>query len=152
MTSAINIFRLLEARPGLASLTVAILSHAAPLAAELARRPALLDGLIDASAFEPLPAVAFLERAMRGGESGQDYQDRLDHVRRVVGELRFALGAQIVAGGPIRWRWQAAMPASPKRRSACWPRRRSINSSRRMAACRVASWSSWRWGGWAARR
>ncbi len=32
MTSAINIFRLLEARPGLASLTVAILSHAAPLA------------------------------------------------------------------------------------------------------------------------
>ena len=35
---------------------------------------------------------------MRGGESGQDYQDRLDHVRRVVGELRFALGAQIVAG------------------------------------------------------
>ena len=98
MTSAINIFRLLEARPGLASLTVAILSHAAPLAAELARRPALLDGLIDASAFEPLPAVKFLERAMRGGEAGQDYQDRLDHVRRVVGELRFALGAQIVAG------------------------------------------------------
>ncbi|WP_230483228.1 bifunctional [glutamine synthetase] adenylyltransferase/[glutamine synthetase]-adenylyl-L-tyrosine phosphorylase [Sphingomonas sp. Leaf21] len=98
MTSAINIFRLLEARPGLASLTVAILSHAAPLSAELARRPALLDGLIDASAFEPLPAVRFLERAMRGGEAGQDYQDRLDHVRRVVGELRFALGAQIVAG------------------------------------------------------
>lgn len=98
MTSAINIFRLLEARPGLASLTVAILSHAAPLAAELARRPALLDGLIDASAFEPPPAITFLERAMRGGEKGQDYQDRLDHVRRVVGELRFALGAQIVAG------------------------------------------------------
>ena len=98
MTSAINIFRLLEARPGLASLTVAILSHAAPLAGELARRPALLDGLIDASAFEPLPAVEHLERAMRGGEAGQDYQDRLDHVRRVVGELRFALGAQIVAG------------------------------------------------------
>ena len=98
MTSAINIFRLLEARPGLASLTVAILSHAAPLAAELARRPALLDGLIDASAFDPLPAVPLLERAMRGGETGQDYQDRLDHVRRVVGELRFALGAQIVAG------------------------------------------------------
>ncbi|MDQ1230103.1 bifunctional [glutamine synthetase] adenylyltransferase/[glutamine synthetase]-adenylyl-L-tyrosine phosphorylase [Sphingomonas sp. SORGH_AS_0879] len=98
MTSAINIFRLLEARPGLASLTVEILSHAAPLAGELARRPALLDGLIDASAFEPLPAVEHLERAMRGGEAGQDYQDRLDHVRRVVGELRFALGAQIVAG------------------------------------------------------
>ena len=98
ITSAINIFRLLEARPALAHLTVAILSHAAPLAAELARRPALLDGLIDASAFEPLPAVRFLDRAMRGGEAGQDYQDRLDHVRRVVGELRFALGAQIVAG------------------------------------------------------
>ncbi|GAA3249203.1 hypothetical protein GCM10020258_03110 [Sphingomonas yabuuchiae] len=140
MTSAINIFRLLEARPGLASLTVAILSHAAPLAADLARRPALLDGLIDASAFEPLPAVKFLERAMRGGESGQDYQDRLDHVRRVVGELRFALGRRSLRGGPIRSRWRVAMRASRKRQSASWRRRRSMNSSRRMAGCRVANW------------
>jgi len=98
LPSAINIFRLLEARPGLATLLAAILSHAPTLADDLGRRPDLLDGLIDATAFEPVGDVAALEAVMRAGEAGGDYQSRLDHVRRVVGELRFALGAQIVAG------------------------------------------------------
>jgi len=98
LPSAINIFRLLEARPGLATLLAAILSHAPTLADDLGRRPDLLDGLIDATAFERVGDVAALEAIMRAGEAGGDYQSRLDHVRRVVGELRFALGAQIVAG------------------------------------------------------
>ena len=98
LPSAINIFRLLEARPGLATLLAAILSHAPTLADDLGRRPDLLDGLIDATAFEPVGDVAALDAVMRAGEVGGDYQSRLDHVRRVVGELRFALGAQIVAG------------------------------------------------------
>ena len=97
LPSAINIFRLLEARPGLAELLVAILSHAPTLADELGRRPALLDGLVDASAFAPVGSVAELANEMRGGD-GRDHGARLDHVRRVVAEKRFALGAQIVAG------------------------------------------------------
>ena len=95
LPSAINIFRLLEARPGLAILLTRILSHAAPLAEELARRPALLDGLIDASALEPVGDITTLAAAMR---IDADYGAQLDHVRRVVGERRFALGTQIVAG------------------------------------------------------
>ncbi|MES3154557.1 bifunctional [glutamine synthetase] adenylyltransferase/[glutamine synthetase]-adenylyl-L-tyrosine phosphorylase [Sphingomonas faeni] len=98
LPSAINIFRLLEARPGLAILLAAILSHAPTLADDLGRRPNLLDGLIDATAFEPVGDIAALEALMRGGEAGGDYQAQLDYVRRIVGELRFALGAQIVAG------------------------------------------------------
>ena len=97
LPSAINIFRLLEARPGLATLLAAILSHAPTLADDLGRRPDLLDGLIDASAFDAVGDVAMLEAMMRAGDAGVDYQARLDHVRRVVGELRFALGVQIVA-------------------------------------------------------
>lgn len=97
LPSAINIFRLLEARPALAALLTRILSHAAPLAEELARRPALFDGLIDASALDPVGGVDALAATMRGGE-GDDYGTHLDHVRRIVGERRFALGAQIVAG------------------------------------------------------
>ncbi len=97
MPSAINIFRLLEARPGLAELLARLLAHAPPLADELARRPALIDGLIDASAMEGIGDAEALAVAMRGGDAG-DYGMRLDHVRRVVGEARFALGAQIVAG------------------------------------------------------
>ncbi|HEX8484104.1 bifunctional [glutamine synthetase] adenylyltransferase/[glutamine synthetase]-adenylyl-L-tyrosine phosphorylase [Sphingomonas sp.] len=98
LPSALNIFRLLEARPGLAALLAAILSHAATLAEALARRAELLDGLIDATALDPVGDVAALASAMRGGEAGQDYQELLDHVRRIVGETRFALGVQIVAG------------------------------------------------------
>ncbi len=98
LPSAINIFRLLEARPGLAILLAAILSHAPTLADDLGRRPNLLDGLIDATAFEPVGDITALEALMRGGEAGGDYQAQLDYVRRIVGELRFALGAQIVAG------------------------------------------------------
>ena len=97
MGSAINVFRLLEARPGLAELLARILAHADPLADDLAARPALIDGLIDASALDPAEPIATLAAAMRGGDA-RDYQGRLDHVRRVVGERRFALGAQIVAG------------------------------------------------------
>ncbi|MEH3157575.1 MAG: bifunctional [glutamate--ammonia ligase]-adenylyl-L-tyrosine phosphorylase/[glutamate--ammonia-ligase] adenylyltransferase [Sphingomonas taxi] len=97
LSSAINILRLLEARPGLATLLATILSHAAPLADALATRPELIDWLIDASAFEPLGSVAELSAELRGGDEG-DYQALLDHVRRLVGEKRFALGSQVVAG------------------------------------------------------
>lgn len=95
LSSAINFFRLLEARPALARLLGAILSHAPPLAEELARRPGLFDGLIDASALDPMASVEALADDMR---LGGDYQAQLDRVRQVVGEKRFALGTQIVAG------------------------------------------------------
>jgi len=35
---------------------------------------------------------------MHGGDTDGDYQALLDHVRRTAGEMRFALGVQIVAG------------------------------------------------------
>ena len=95
LSSAVNFFRLIEARPALARLLGLILSHAVTLAEELARRPELFDGLIDATALDPVGDVAALATEMRGGA---DYQAQLDHVRRVVGEKRFALGTQIVAG------------------------------------------------------
>lgn len=98
LPSAINIFRLLEARPALTALLAQLLSHAPTLADELARRPDLLDGLIDASAFDPVPSVEELAAEMQTRERGADYQVRLEHVRRVVGDRRFALGTQIIAG------------------------------------------------------
>ena len=97
LPSAVNLFRLLVARPTLAGLLVSILSLAPPLADALARRPSLLDGLIDASALGPIEDVATLAARMRAGDAA-DYGERLDHVRQVVGEARFALGARIVAG------------------------------------------------------
>jgi glutamate-ammonia-ligase adenylyltransferase len=98
LPSAVNIFRLLEARPALAALLATILSHAPTLADELSRRPDLLDGLIDSSALDPVGTVDELAAQMRRTEAGADYQALLEHVRRAVGDKRFALGAQIVAG------------------------------------------------------
>lgn len=98
LPSALNLFHLLEASPALARLLSTILSHAPTLADALARRVELIDGLIDASALAPVGSVAELAARMRVGEAGDDYQRLLDHVRKLVGEKRFALGTQIVAG------------------------------------------------------
>lgn len=97
LPSAINFFRLIAARPPLTRLLADILSHAPTLAAALGRRPELLDGLIDATAFEPAPEVAALAQAFAAAETG-DYERLLDHVRRSVGERRFALGVQLIEG------------------------------------------------------
>ncbi|WBO22023.1 bifunctional [glutamine synthetase] adenylyltransferase/[glutamine synthetase]-adenylyl-L-tyrosine phosphorylase [Sphingomonas abietis] len=97
LPSAINLFRLLEARPSLAALVGDVLSLAPTLADMLGRRPELIDGLIDASALDAPPDVAALARRF-GGTGDEDYQSLLDRVRREVGELRFAEGVQIVSG------------------------------------------------------
>lgn len=98
LPTALNFFRLLAARPPLARLLAAILSHAPTLAAELGRRPELLDGLIDATAFAPAPPLDALVAEFAAGEAGEDYERLLDRIRRAVGERRFALGVQIVEG------------------------------------------------------
>ncbi len=98
LPSAINLFRLLEARPALIGQLANILSHAPTLAAQLARRANLLDGLIDASALDPAPPVADMVEAWRKGERGEDYQQLLDRIRGAVGEQRFELGAQLITG------------------------------------------------------
>jgi glutamate-ammonia-ligase adenylyltransferase len=98
LPSAINLFRLLEARPALLELLARVLALAPPLADELARRADLLDPLIDASAFALPGDVTELARALGSGESDDDYQRVLDRVRRKVGELRFVLGVQLIEG------------------------------------------------------
>ena len=98
LPSAINLFRLLEARPALLQLLARILSLAPPLADALARRADLLDPLIDASAFELPGNVASLIAEFSRSEPGDDYERVLDRVRRKVGEKRFALGAQLIEG------------------------------------------------------
>ncbi|MGZ8283480.1 MAG: [protein-PII] uridylyltransferase family protein, partial [Allosphingosinicella sp.] len=99
LPSGVNFYRLREARPGLAQHVATILSHAPALADQLGRRPELLDGLIDASAFEPAGPVEALSRDFAlSDRAGDDYQLLLDRVRRRVNERRFALGVQLVAG------------------------------------------------------
>jgi glutamate-ammonia-ligase adenylyltransferase len=98
LPSAINLFRLLEARPGLTVRLARILGLAPPLADALARRADLLDPLIDASALELPGDVDSLVVELSRFEADDDYQRVLDAVRRRVGEWRFALGVQLIEG------------------------------------------------------
>jgi glutamate-ammonia-ligase adenylyltransferase len=97
LPTAVNLLRLLVARPALAETLVTILSHAPTLAEALGRRAALFDGLIDQSALDLPPDVPALVEDMRARDTSEDFQQRLDHVRHVVGERRFALGVQIIS-------------------------------------------------------
>ena len=97
LPSGVNFYRLLEARPRLAEHLATILSHAPALAEQLGRRPQLLDGLIDESAFAPAAPVAdLIADFARPDRDGEDYQMLLDRVRRRVNERRFALGVQLI--------------------------------------------------------
>ncbi len=96
LPSAINLFRLLEARPGLLQQLVDCLTLAAPLADELARRPELLDTLIDRTAFDLPGSTEDLARMMRRTERGDEYEQALDRIRIVTSEQRFTLGVQLI--------------------------------------------------------
>lgn len=96
LPNAINLFHLLQARPGLFELLIRLLTLAPPLADELSRRSDLLDTLINASALDLPGSTAELSARMARREIGDDYQCLLDQIRRVVGELRFALGVQLI--------------------------------------------------------
>lgn len=96
MSSAINLFRLLEARPGLMQLLADCLTLAPPLADAIARRPELVDALIDRSALNLPGSRRELVAAMQQGERGDTYEDLLDRIRIVTGEKRFALGVQLI--------------------------------------------------------
>lgn len=98
LPSAINVFRLLEARPALFDVVMRVLAHAPTLADDFARRADLIDTLIDQSVFELPGSVEQIAAVLADGEAGDDYQRLLDSVRLKVGELRFALGVQLVEG------------------------------------------------------
>jgi glutamate-ammonia-ligase adenylyltransferase len=95
--SAINLFNLLNQRPALLDQLVRILVLGPTLADELGRRPELLDALIDRRALDLPGPVEDIAARMKRGEERNDYEHRLDRVRRTTGELRFALGLQTIA-------------------------------------------------------
>jgi glutamate-ammonia-ligase adenylyltransferase len=96
LSSGVNLFRLLEARPALAQLLAKVLAHAPALADQLGRRPELFEGLFDASSFAMPPSAEEFAELLRQTILGHPYDVGLDRVRRLVNERRFALGVQLV--------------------------------------------------------
>ena len=96
LSSGVNLFRLLEARPALAELLAKVLAHAPALADQLARRPELFEGLFDASSFAMPPEAEKFADILAEAMRGRPYDDSLDRARRLVNERRFALGVQLI--------------------------------------------------------
>ncbi len=96
--SAITTFRLLDARPDLTRRLVAALTLAPVLSDELARKPELLDTLIDKDALDLPGDVPQIMARMKGAAIRSDYEALLDAIRIVTGEIRFALGIQLIEG------------------------------------------------------
>ncbi|MBV9526847.1 MAG: bifunctional [glutamine synthetase] adenylyltransferase/[glutamine synthetase]-adenylyl-L-tyrosine phosphorylase [Sphingomonas sp.] len=98
LSSGINLYRLLEARPPLAERLALILTYAPPLADMLGRRPDLLDGLIDESSFALRPEPDAMADRLRSSMAAESYDRALDRARHVINERRFALGVQLISG------------------------------------------------------
>jgi glutamate-ammonia-ligase adenylyltransferase len=96
LSSGVNFFRLLEARPALARLLAKVLAHAPALAEQLARRPELFEGLFDASSFAMPPTAEEFADLLAEAMRGHSYDVALDRARRLVNERRFALGVQLI--------------------------------------------------------
>ena len=96
VSSGVNLYRLLEAQPSLAHTLSLVLAHAPVLAEQLARRPGLLDGLIDASSFAAPPEPDAFAQRLSESVAQETYDQKLDRVRRLVNERRFALGVQLI--------------------------------------------------------
>ncbi len=96
LSSGVNFFRLLDARPQLAELLAKVLAHAPLLADQLARRPQLFEGLFDASSFAMPPVAEKFAALLGDAMSNYPYDIALDRTRRLVNERRFALGIQLI--------------------------------------------------------
>jgi glutamate-ammonia-ligase adenylyltransferase len=98
LSSGVNLYRLIAARPDLGELLATILSHAPALADQLARRPDLLDGLVDASSFALPPSAEQFGEQLGAAVAQLPYDQALDRARRLINERRFALGVQLISG------------------------------------------------------
>lgn len=96
--SAINLFRLLDARPGLLDRLVATLTLTPTLSDELARKPELLDALLDNEAYQMPGSVEEIVDRIEEMAARADYEAMLDAIRVTTGEIRFALGVQLIEG------------------------------------------------------
>jgi glutamate-ammonia-ligase adenylyltransferase len=92
---------LLVNEPRLAADLIAILTMAPRMAEDLARRPDLLDAMLDKRFSTPLandPPNAFQDRLVGLIDQSSGFEDSLNRVRRSVREERFRVGSQVLRG------------------------------------------------------
>lgn len=99
LPAGVQLFSLFEANPQLMDLLAEICAAAPRLAEYLGRNAAVLDAVLDADFFAPLPDRAALAEDLGPALAAvDDYEDALDAVRGWAKEQRFRLGVQVLRG------------------------------------------------------
>ncbi|MGB8275551.1 MAG: bifunctional [glutamine synthetase] adenylyltransferase/[glutamine synthetase]-adenylyl-L-tyrosine phosphorylase [Alphaproteobacteria bacterium] len=109
LPAGVQLFSLFQANPVLLDLVAEIMGNAPNLADLLARRPILLDGVLQPDFYDPLPDAFEMESELRAAASeARGFEDILDIARRWAGDRKFRLGVQILrnitradAAGPV---------------------------------------------------
>ena len=99
MPAGVQLFSLLAANPSLTRLVADIMGTAPRLAAILARRPRLLDAVLDPGFFGAVPTPDKLRDIVEGAvKEARDYQEALDRARMVGREQGFLIGVRVISG------------------------------------------------------
>jgi [glutamine synthetase] adenylyltransferase / [glutamine synthetase]-adenylyl-L-tyrosine phosphorylase len=99
LPAGVQLLSLFYANPRLLDIVAEIMGGVPRLAEQLARRPSLLDGVLGAEFFDPLPARPALAAEFgRLLDGARDTEDLLDLARRWAHDKRFQIGAQILRG------------------------------------------------------
>ena len=99
LPAGVQIFSLLYSNPGLLDLVAEIMGSAPLLADRLSRRPALLESVLTAGFFDPVPQrVALIEDVEHHLEQALDFEDALDIVRRWAKDRQFQIGVRLLRG------------------------------------------------------
>ena len=96
LPSGVQFWRLLAAHPALAKVVGRLLTTTPLLADALAKRPSLLDVLLEPAS--PLPDAEAARAELASLCRGLDGEQLLDRVRIWTAERRFALGVQLIEG------------------------------------------------------
>ncbi len=99
LPAGVQLFTMFQAYPELLNLLAEIMGEAPRLAAHLSRRPNLLDSVLSADFYDPLPDVDDLRADC--AEALTDtvfFEDVLDATRRWNNDRRFQIGVQLLRG------------------------------------------------------
>ena len=99
MPAGLQLFSLLAANPSLLRLLADIMGTAPRLARIIARRPRLLDAVLDPGFFGAVPTPEKLKELVASaiGEA-RDHQDALDRARSIGREQGFLIGVRVISG------------------------------------------------------
>ncbi len=99
MPAGLQLFSLLAANPSLLRLLADIMGTAPRLARIIARRPRLLDAVLDPGFFGAVPTPEKRNELVAGAiAEARDQQDALDRARSVGREQGFLIGVRVISG------------------------------------------------------